>query len=180
MEKEAAAKRLEERKLTAAQLAAQEKKLQDLQLSAMREGEAKEITQEIYRFEALKKELNKYHITTVDAEKQFRDNIAKIKAKYFLEQLEKDVAAREAEKESIQRGFEELTQLQIDNENKRQEALKTNSDARAASIAFDEAAFKQAELLSRQIFFSKKRTDKEIDDYNKQVAKAREIFQLKI
>lgn len=180
LEKEAAAKRLEGRKLTAAQLAAQEKKLQDLQLSAMREGEAKEITQEIYRFEALKKELNKYHITTVDAEKQFRDNIAKIKAKYFLEQLEKDVAAREAEKESIQRGFEELTQLQIDNENKRQEALKTNSDARAASIAFDEAAFKQAELLSRQIFFSKKRTDKEIDDYNKQVAKAREIFQLKI
>ena len=70
--------------------------------------------------------------------------------------------------------------MQIDNENKRQEALKTNSDARAASIAFDEAAFKQAELLSRQIFFSKKRTDKEIDDYNKQVAKAREIFQLKI
>lgn len=156
LEKEAAAKRLEGRKLTAAQLAAQEKKLQDLQLSAMREGEAKEITQEIYRFEALKKELNKYHITTVDAEKQFRDNIAKIKAKYFLEQLEKDVAAREAEKESIQRGFEELTQLQIDNENKRQEALKTNSDARAASIAFDEAAFKQAELLSKQIFFSKK------------------------
>lgn len=159
---------------------AKEKKKQELTLAAMREGEAKEITQEIFRFEALKKELNKYHITTVDAEKQFRDNIAKIKAKYFLEQLEKDVAAREAEKESIQRGFEELTQLQIDNENKRQEALKTNSDARAASIAFDEAAFKQAELLSRQIFFSKKRTDKEIDDYNKQVAKAREIFQLKI
>ena len=159
---------------------AKEKKKQELTLAAMREGEAKEITQEIFRFEALKKELNKYHITTVDAEKQFRDNIAKIKAKYFLEQLEKDVAAREAEKESIQRGFDELTQLQIDNENKRQDALKTNSDARAASIAFDEAAFKQAELLSRQIFFSKKRTDKEIDDYNKQVAKAREIFQLKI
>lgn len=61
----------------------------------------------------LKRRLNKFHISSVDAEKQFQDNVAKIKAS-TLERLQKDIEAREAEKASIERGFEELTALQIE------------------------------------------------------------------
>ena len=103
-----------------------------------------------------------------------------IKVKYFLERLEKETQALEDEKEAIQRGFDELTQIQIDAENKRQDALAVNAASRKNQSELSEALFKEAELASRQVFFEKKRSDKEIDEYERNVAKARAIFQLKI
>jgi len=180
LEKEAADKRKELNVKSAKELEAEQKKIQQLRIEAMKDGEAKEIAQETARFSALAKELRKYHISSIDAEKQYQDNVTNIKVKYFLQRLEKEQEKIRAEKESIQNGLEELTRFEIEQQNQRAEALKINEQSRADQSAFGQAAFKQAELLSRELFYSQKRTDKEIDQYEKDVAKARAIFQLKV
>lgn len=184
LEKEASDKRRElagkNAEKEAKEREALEKKKQELIISAMKEGEAKELAQEAARFKNLKKELDKYHISSIDAEKEYQDNVTKIKVKYFLDRLEKEQEKIQAEKDSIKRGLEELTQFEIDQQNQRAEALKVNEQSRADQSAFSQAAFKQAELLSRELFYSQKRTDKEIDQYEKDVAKARAIFQLQV
>ena len=180
LEKEAADKRRELAGLNAKKSVDDSKKIEQLRLEAMREGEAKEITQEIFRYQNLLEQLKKYGINSAEATKDYQDNIGKIKVKYFLERLEKETQALEDEKESIQRGFDELTQIQIDAENKRQDALAVNAASRKNQSELGEALFKEAELASRQVFFEKKRSDKEIDEYERNVAKARAIFQLKI
>ena len=180
LEKEAADKRKELNVKSAKELEAEQKKIQQLRIDAMKDGEAKEIAQETARFSALAKELRKYHISSIDAEKQYQDNVTNIKVKYFLQRLEKEQEKIRAEKESIQNGLEELTRFEIEQQNQRAEALKINEQSRADQSAFGQAAFKQAELLSRELFYSQKRTDKEIDQYEKDVAKARAIFQLKV
>jgi tape measure domain-containing protein len=156
------------------------KRIAELRIEAMADGQAKEIAQETARYQALLKEYRKYGIDSQEETKRYQDNIGKIKVKYFLERLEKETQALEDEKESIQRGFDELTQIQIDAENKRQDALAVNAASRKNQSELSEALFKEAELASRQVFFEKKRSDKEIDEYERNVAKARAIFQLKI
>lgn len=156
------------------------KRIAELRIEAMADGQAKEIAQETARYQALLKEYRKYGIDSQEETKRYQDNIGKIKVKYFLERLEKETQALEDEKEAIQRGFDELTQIQIDAENKRQDALAVNAASRKNQSELSEALFKEAELASRQIFFEKKRSDKEIDEYERNVAKARAIFQLKI
>lgn len=70
-----------------------EKKLIELRIAAMRDGEAKEIAQETAKFNALSKELKRYHIDSVDAEKEFQDNVIKIKVKYALDRISADADA---------------------------------------------------------------------------------------
>ena len=156
------------------------KRIAELRIEAMADGQAKEIAQETARYQTLLKEYRKYGIDSGAETKRYQDNIGKIKVKYFLERLEKETQALEDEKEAIQRGFDELTQIQIDAENKRQDALAVNAASRKNQSELGEALFREAELASRQIFFEKKRSDKEIDEYERNVAKARAIFQLKI
>ena len=99
---------------------------------------------------------------------------------YINSALEKETQALEDEKESIQRGFDELTQIEIDSEDKRQRALALNAASRKNQSEFDQAIFRQKELLDRELFFATKKSDKEVDDYERDVAKKRAIFQLQI
>jgi len=90
------------------------KRIAELRIEAMADGQAKEIAQETARYQTLLKEYRKYGIDSEEETKRYQDNIGKIKVKYFLERLEKETQALEDEKEAIQRGFDELTQIQID------------------------------------------------------------------
>jgi len=184
LEAEAAKKRAElntkNGKAAAAAAAKAAKDLANLRISAMKEGEAKEIAEEILRFSELTKQLRRFGLDTAEATEQYQINVSKIRAKFFLERLEKQQAAIRDEKDSIKRGFDELIQLEKDSEDRRQAGLALNAKARANASAFGDAAFKEAELASKELFFQKKRSDQEIDDYEKGVAKARAIFQLKM
>lgn len=91
LEKAAEKKRLETKKTNnkaaAAEAAKLEKELSRLRLDAMKEGQEKEIAQEIQRFEELKKQLEKYHIDTTEATEQHNKNILGIELKYTLERI---------------------------------------------------------------------------------------------
>jgi len=147
------------------------KRIAELRIEAMADGQAKEIAQETARYQALLKEYRKYGIDSQEETKRYQDNIGKIKVKYFLERLEKETQALEDEKEAIQRGFDELTQIEIDSEDKRQRALALNAASRKNQSEFDQAIFRQKELLDRELFFATKKSDKEVDDYERDVAK---------
>ena len=180
LEKEAADKRRELAGQNAKKTVDETKKIEQLRLEAMADGQAKEIAQETARYQTLLKEYRKYGIDSEEETKRYQDNIGKIKVKYFLERLEKETQALEDEKEAIQRGFDELTQIEIDSEDKRQRALALNAASRKNQSEFDQAIFRQKELLDRELFFATKKSDKEIDDYERDVAKKRAIFQLQI
>lgn len=180
LEKEAADKRKEQNSKNAKELEAEQKKIQQLRIDAMKDGEAKEIAQETARFSALAKELRKYHISSIDAEEQYQDNVIKIKVKYALERVKADADAfREQllQGEKIRKqglkATEELKKFAADQR-------KEDSEARADEIALNQALFKESELQQRRAFFSKKRTQEEIRAFEERIAKEREIFQLKI
>jgi len=84
LEKAAEARRKQGKKLTAQELAAIEKERSRLTLEAMAEGEAKEVAREQMRFAALKKELQKYHIDTAQAEEQHQLNLTAIELRFAL------------------------------------------------------------------------------------------------
>jgi tape measure domain-containing protein len=181
LEKAAADKRRELAGQNAAKLAkeqeALEKKLIELRIAAMRDGEAKEIAQETAKFNTLNSELKKYHILSIDAEKEFQDNVIKIKVKYALERISADA---EAFKDQLVR----TKKIRDDAEKAEEQFDKEQFDKKKArvddQIAFDQALFKETELQQRRIFFSKKRTQEEIKQFEEQAAKQREIFQLEI
>jgi tape measure domain-containing protein len=181
LEKAAADKRRELAGQNAAKLAkeqeALEKKLIELRISAMRDGEAKEIAQETAKFNALSKELKRYHIDSVDAEKEFQDNVIKIKVKYALDRISADA---DAFKEQLIR----TKKIRDDAEKAEEQFDKESFDKKSArvedQIAFDQALFKETELQQRRQFFSKKRTADEIKEFEERIAKEREIFQLQI
>ena len=81
--KEAAARARQRAK----ELEQQERELQNLRFAAMKDGEEKEIALEQFRFSELKKQLDKYHIDTAQAEEQHKKNIREIVAKYAYEQV---------------------------------------------------------------------------------------------
>ncbi len=154
-----------------------EKKLIELRIAAMRDGEAKEIAQETAKFNALSKELKRYHIDSVDAEKEFQDNVIKIKVKYALDRISADA---DAFKEQLVR----TKKIRDDAEKAEEQFDKEQFDKKSArvedQIAFDQALFKETELQQRRQFFSKKRTQEEIKEFEERIAKEREIFQLQI
>ena len=156
-----------------------------LLIEALRDGEEKEIAQENLRFSELAKNLRKYHIDTSQAEEQHQKNLTEIQIKYWLERYTKQQDAIEYEKQLVQRGFDELSALEEKDAaakaevlKQRQEAKKAAADESAAIAAYNAADFEASLLNARKIFFSKKRSDDEIAAYEKNVQKAREIFQL--
>ena len=181
LEKAAADKRRELAGQNAAKLAkeqeALEKKLIELRIAAMAEGEAKEIAQETAKFNALNKELKRYHISSIDAEKEFQDNVIKIKVKYALERISADADAFKNQliKTKKIRDDAEKAEEAFD-----KDALEKRKARAAGEIALSEAIFKETELQQRRVFFSKKRTQSEIKEFEERIAKEREIFQLKI
>jgi tape measure domain-containing protein len=180
LEKEAADKRKELTKKNAKELEAEQKEIQQLRIDAMADGEAKEIAQETARFAALSKELKKYHISSIDAEKQYQDNVIKIKVKYALDRTKEDA---DAFREQLLQGEKIRKQgLKATEEIKKfaSDQRKKESEARADEIALNQALFKESELQQRRAFFSKKRTADEIKEFEKRIAKEREIFQLKM
>lgn len=149
-----------------------------LRVEALMEGEAKEIAQENLRFDSLARELRKYHLSTEQAEQQHADNVAKIRLKYYLEQLTKDSEAQQAELESRQRGFEELEALENADAAARTARLQQNQQVQQDAANLEAANFEAGLLKARDIFSRKKRSDAEIAEYEKEVAKVREVFQL--
>jgi hypothetical protein len=178
LEKAAADKRNTAAKVDAKKAAQYAKERSQLMVQAMKEGEEKEIAQENLRFSELAAALRKYHIDTTEAEEQHRKNVLKIQVKYLLERQAKINQSIQDEKDSIQRGFDELAAIETQDK----ERVKANADnvlkVRTEAAALRAEIFEGELLKARAVFFSKKRTDKEIEQYDKDVAKAREIFQL--
>lgn len=87
LEKEAAEARKKKAKANADALRKIEKEKQELQFAAMKDGEEKELALENFRFSELKKQLQKYHLDTSQAEEQHQKNLAEITAKYAIQRF---------------------------------------------------------------------------------------------
>jgi len=181
LELEASNKRIASNKANAAKLAkeqeALEKKLIELRIAAMAEGEAKEIAQETAKFKLFKKELDFYHISSINAEKEFQDNVIKIKVKYALDRISADA---DAFKEQLIRTKKIRDDAEKAEEQFDKESFDKKRNRVEDQISFDQALFTETELQQRRQFFSKKRTADEIKEFEERIAKEREIFQLQI
>ncbi len=87
LEKEAEAARRKRAAANAAELLKIQKERQKLELEAMKEGEEKEIALENFRYQELKKQLDKYHIDTTQATEQHQKNLTEITAKYAIQRF---------------------------------------------------------------------------------------------
>lgn len=87
LEKEALEARRKRAKANNEALLKLQKEKQQLEFEAMKDGEEKEIALENFRFSELKKQLQKYHIDTAQAEEQHQKNLAQITAKYAIERF---------------------------------------------------------------------------------------------
>jgi tape measure domain-containing protein len=182
LEKEAAKRRAELAKKNAGDAAKLARELEQLRIEALKDGQAKEIALEDFRFKTLEAELQKHNIRTLEAETQHGKNIEKIRVKYFLERVLREQELLDAESESIKAGFTELeaaAKKLSDAETKRlEDNAARNLAAQQNAADLQKENFDAGLLAAREIFFQKKRTDKEIEDYDKNVAKLREVFQL--
>lgn len=120
LEKEAAKRRAElankskgDAKKRAKELADIEREKATLTISAMKEGQDKEIAQENYKYSELIKQLKKYHLDTTEATEQHNLNIAGIELKYTMKRIQDEqelIELRKAqaafEKENGEKNFE--------------------------------------------------------------------------
>ena len=120
LEKEAAKRRAElankskgDAKKRAKELADIEREKATLTISAMKEGQEKEIAQENYKYSELIKQLKKYHLDTTEATEQHNLNIAGIELKYTMKRIQDEQALIELrkaqaafEKENGEKNFE--------------------------------------------------------------------------
>ena len=159
-----------------------EKERAQLVLAAMREGEAKEIAQENFRNDELKKSLKKYHIDSSEAEAQHQINIGEIRLKYATQRLKEQQDLLNQELEII-RQFDENDKARFekrDSDRAEQEKKKQESLQRIAQFDIDFAneSFNQLELAAQREFYQKERSEAEIDKFEQQLAKKREVFEL--
>lgn len=178
LEKAAAKRRSELAKKNSGDAAKYERELAQARIAAMKDGEQKEIAQENFRFKELIAQLRRFHLDTAEAEEQHQKNVLKIRVKYELIRISEQEAALNAEQESIKNGLAEIASLQEDERKRLADLAAKNSKAQEESAALSKENFEAILLAGREVFFSKKRTDKEIDQYEKDVAKMRELFQL--
>lgn len=159
-----------------------EKERARLVLAAMREGEAKEIAQENFRNDELKKSLKKYHIDSSEAEAQHQININEIRLKYATQRLKEQQDLLNQELEII-RQFDENDKARFekrDSERAEQEKKKQESLQRIAQFDIDFAneSFNQLELAAQREFYQKERSAEEVDKFEQDLAKKREVFEL--
>ena len=178
LEIEAAERRKQLGQKANADAAKLEQERQRLLVEAMKEGQEKDIAAEDLRFKELVAQLRKFHIDTTQAEVEHQKNILAIKIRYIVDRVMLQEEADKAERDAIERGFAELEGVEKENAKRRQAALATNSEARKQAAALEKELFEGTLLAAKEVFFSKKRTDEEVAEYEKGVAKARELFQL--
>jgi tape measure domain-containing protein len=149
-----------------------------LRIEGMVEGEEKEIAAEALRYSTLLAQLKKYGLDTAGATEQYEKNIIEIKLKYLVERLNAEQEAAEAQAEIIQAGYDDLAAIEEQEQRRRSDFVAAQRANLSATQEYEKAAFEGRLLAAREAFFSKQRTDAEIDRYEKGVAKAREIFTL--
>lgn len=178
LEAEAKKRRAELNKQNAAEAAKYARELAQARIAALKDGEQKEIAAEDFRYKELISQLRKYHLDTTQAEEQHRINLTRIAIKYDLIRITKQREALEAEKESIKNSLEEIATLNEQDRARLTANAARNSKAQEDAAELARANFEAALLAGKEVFFAQKRTDKEIEKYEKDVAKAREIFDL--
>lgn len=130
------------------------------------------------RFEDQVAEFKKFKLDTEEIEKQHTKNLLRIQIEFYLERQAKINKSIQDEKDSIQRGFDGLAALAKDDAERQTKNNENVLRVRSQAEELRAAIFEEQELSNRALFFSKERSDAEIEEYDKRVAKAREIFQL--
>jgi tape measure domain-containing protein len=160
------------------------RELAALRIQAMKEGEAKELAVEQARYDELIKQLNRFGIATGEATEQHLKNVLEIRVKYLKERLDKIAEAQEAEKRLNEEGFKALEDAEKAGVEAllkaRQEGQAAIQKANAETDALQSAIFEESETNLRAVFFSRKRTSDEIDKFEREAAKRRELFQLEV
>lgn len=155
------------------------RRLRELKLQNLDpESEAFAIAKENIRFEDQVAEFKKFKLDTEEIEKQHTKNLLRIQIEFYLERQAKIDKSIQDEKDSIQRGFDELAGLAKDDAERKTKNNEAVLRVRSEAEELRAAIFEEQELSNKALFFSKERSDKEIEEYDKRVAKAREIFQL--
>ena len=155
------------------------RRLRELKLQNLDpESEAFAIAKENIRFEDQVAEFKKFKLDTEEIEKQHTKNLLRIQIEFYLERQAKIDKSIQDEKDSIQRGFDELASLAKDDAERKAKNNENVLRVRTQAEDLRAAIFEEQELSNKALFFSKERSDAEIEEYDKRVAKAREIFQL--
>ncbi len=178
LEAEAAKRRAELNKKNAGEAAKYARELAQARIAALKDGEEKEVAQEDFRFKELIAQLRKFHLDTTQAEEQHQKNVTAIRSKYEIARIAQREAELRAEQEAIKAGLAQIEQLQEEDKKRLSDNAARNSKAQQDAADLAAATFEAQILAGREIFFQKKRTDEEVKQYEKDVAKARELFQL--
>ncbi len=141
-------------------------------------SEAFATAKENLRFADQLAEFKKFKLDTEEIEKQHTKNLLRIQIEFYLERQAKIDKSIQDEKDSIQRGFDELAGLAKDDAERKTKNNENVLRVRSQAEELRAAIFEEQELSNKALFFSKERSDAEIEEYDKRVAKAREIFQL--
>lgn len=143
LEKEAADKRKSVGKKSTAELANLEKQRQQAILNGMVEGTEKEIAQENFRFEALKKELKRFHLDTSGAEEQHKKNLDEIDrnaAQKTLDAIQKQLDIREAIYKKALEAEENANKAKKADTATQVQALKDLKDLKDTEVAIQQEA----------------------------------------
>ena len=113
------------------------------------------------------------------AETQHQENLAEIRAKYFLAELAINAARQEAEKESIKNGFEELQKIEADNKEMKIKLAKDALEIQERFAKISLADFEATQISLKNIFYAKKRSADEIKKFEETLAEEKEKFDLR-
>jgi len=155
-----------------------EKEMQKLRLETIADGIEKEIAAEDERHKNLIEGLKKYNLDTSAEIERHEKNVFDIRLKYYLQGLEQQREAARREDPTQADGQDELTKADIEAKARAKAEGEAAIALRNQDAKYAEARFEAALLQGRKLFFSKKRTDQERAEYEKEAAKAREVFQL--
>lgn len=168
-------KEAEKRRKEAAQ---RQNEIDRLRIEALKDGIEKELAVENLRYKTLLRELRKYGIDTAQATEQHLTNVAKIRTKYAVEEILKRQKEQEEALKQEQAYLDELQALTEQDAKRRAAAIARNQKAQADLSELEAANFEGLQLLQKRLFFEKKRTAEEVQAFDEQQAKARELFQL--
>mgnify|MGYP002507804473 CR=1 FL=1 len=152
--------------------------LDRLRIEALKDGIQKELAVEDLRYKTLLRELRKYGIDTAQATEQHLTNVAKIRTKYAIDEILQRQKEQEEALKLEQAYLDELQNLTEQDAERRAAAIARNQKAQADLSELEAANFEGLQLLQKRLFFEKKRTAEEVQAFDEQQAKARELFQL--
>ena len=173
--KKLAAKNAKDNAKAAAQY---ERERQQAVIDVMAEGEAKELAIEQQRFNALTKELRRFNLSTEAAEEQHQKTVIEIRYKYLAERLIQAAEAQADEEDLARRSLGAVAELDKETQDLRAKNADENKKVQEQFAALATAEFDKEQQMQRVRFFGKQRSEKEIQDFEKEAAKQRELFQL--